>query len=246
MQFKDLFSQQATDYARFRPRYPTELFGWLAAVARARELAVDVGAGNGQAAIELAKHFASVIAVEPSAEQIANSAPTAGVSFVQGSASALGVAAASADLLVSAQAFHWFDREAFFAEVRRVMRPSGCLAVWCYGSAKITPAIDDVIYRLYDTPLGPYWDPALELVETGYRTVQFPFAELAAPSFEMRLDWTFDHVVGYLGTWSALKRYIEVHGTNPLDDMVPHLRAAWGSDGERPVTWPISLRAFRL
>ena len=51
--FKDLFSLQAADYARFRPVYPPELYAWLAAQAPARQLAVDVGTGNGQAAIAL-------------------------------------------------------------------------------------------------------------------------------------------------------------------------------------------------
>jgi SAM-dependent methyltransferase len=246
VQFKDLFSRHASDYARFRPRYPADLFAWLADVAPARELAVDVGAGNGQAASALARHFAHVVAVEPSAQQIASSAPAAGVSFVQGSASAFGVPAGAADLVVSAQAFHWFDQKAFFAEVRRVACPSGCLAVWCYGLTKIAPAIDRLVYQLYETRLGRYWDPERKLVETGYRDVEFPFAEIEAPAFEMRLDWTFEHLIGYLGTWSALKRHIEREGTNPLEEMLPRLQSAWATDGERPVTWPISLRAFRL
>jgi len=245
MQFKDLFSKHATDYARFRPRYPAALFVWLASLAPEHELAVDVGAGNGQAAGELAKHFRKVIAVEPSAQQVANATPATGVSFVQGSASALGMDAASTDLVVSAQAFHWFDRKAFFGEVSRVLRPSGCLAVWCYGLTKIAPAIDELVYELYEARLGRYWDPERKLVESGYRDVEFPFAEIEAPPFEMRLDWSFEHLIGYLGTWSALKRHIDVEGTNPLEEMLPRLQAAWAPDGERPVTWPISLRAFR-
>ena len=65
--FKDLFSRQSADYARFRPTYPPVLFAWLAAQAPARRLAVDVGTGNGQAAVALAAHFERVIGVEPSA-----------------------------------------------------------------------------------------------------------------------------------------------------------------------------------
>src|SRR4029077_15251769 len=67
--FKDLFSLQAADYARFRPIYPPELYSWLAANAPARRLAVDVGTGNGQAAGALATHFARAIGGETGARR---------------------------------------------------------------------------------------------------------------------------------------------------------------------------------
>ncbi|HEY8923736.1 MAG TPA: methyltransferase domain-containing protein, partial [Polyangia bacterium] len=69
---KDLFSTQSSDYARFRPTYPPALFEWLAGQAPARETAVDVGTGSGQAAVALAAHFGRVLALDPSAAQLAN------------------------------------------------------------------------------------------------------------------------------------------------------------------------------
>src|SRR5437762_742522 len=51
--FKDHFSRQAADYAKFRPRYPKELFRWLASVAPETKLAWDCATGNGQAAVAL-------------------------------------------------------------------------------------------------------------------------------------------------------------------------------------------------
>jgi SAM-dependent methyltransferase len=158
----------------------------------------------------------------------------------------LPVDSGAADLVVAAQAFHWFKREPFFAEVRRVLRPSGCLAAWCYGLASITPTLDALVYELYETRLGPSWEPERRLVEDGYASVTFPFAELAQPPFEMRLAWTFEHLMGYLGTWSALKRHIQSKGDNPLEDMCPRLEQAWGAAREREVVWPIHLRAFRV
>lgn len=247
MQFKDLFSGHATDYARFRPHYPAALFDWLAAIGDTRDLAVDVGAGNGQAAGELAGRFARVLAIEPSAEQIASAPATPGVRFRQGSAEALGLddVAGTVDLVVVAQAFHWFEHDAFFAEVRRVLRPSGCLAVWCYSLASITPAVDELVYQLYEARVGRYWEPERRFVERGYRDIAVPFAELEAPTFDMRMTWSFEHLVGYLNTWSALKKHIQVEGTNPLDEMLPRLHQAWGETGEREVVWPLAVRAFR-
>jgi len=71
MTFKDLFSTQSADYARYRPSYPPALFSWLASVAPARGLAVDVATGNGQAALALADHFDQVVGVDASAAKLA-------------------------------------------------------------------------------------------------------------------------------------------------------------------------------
>lgn len=245
--FKDLFSAKAGEYARFRPRYPADLYAWVAAQPRERRLAVDVGTGNGQAAVELARHFERVVGVDPSAEQLANATPAANVTYRVGGAEATGVEpGSSADLLTAAQAFHWFKQEAFFAEVRRVVRPGGCLAVWCYGLTAISREVDAAVHELYEDRLGPYWEPERRLVEQGYRLERFPFEEIAAPSFEMRLDWTIEQLIGYLGTWSPLKRYREARGADALAESLPRLRAAWGEAETRAVTWPISVRAFRI
>jgi SAM-dependent methyltransferase len=244
--FKDLFSLQAADYARFRPVYPPELYAWLAAEAPARRLAVDVGTGNGQAAVALAAHFERVIGVEPSDGQRAAATAAARVEYRRGAAEATGVDPASADLLTAAQAFHWFRQDAFFAEVRRVVRPGGRLAFWCYGLTTITPEIDAAVLHYYEDLLGPFWEPERKLVERGYRGVAVPFDEIPAPSFVMTLAWSLDRLLGYLGTWSPRKPYLARHGQDPLELALPRLRAAWGDAGERPVSWPLSVRAFRL
>src|SRR5258708_24242844 len=72
MIFKDHFSRQAADYAKFRPGYPQELFTYLGSIAPSRQLAWDCGTGNGQAAVGLASVFDRVIATDASEKQIAN------------------------------------------------------------------------------------------------------------------------------------------------------------------------------
>ena len=248
MTFKDLFSLQASDYARFRPTYPPELFTWLAAQAPARRLAVDVGAGNGQAAVAIAAHFERVIAVEPSDAQRAAATPADNVEYRRASAEATGVDAASADLVISAQAFHWFKHDAFFAEVGRVVRPGGCLAVWSYGLPHITPEVDAAVLYYYRDLLGPYWEIERRLVEEGYASISFPFDEIPVPAFAMRLTWTLPQLGGFLGTWSPRKRYRDVHGHDALELALPRLERAWGGAdaGARPVVWPLAMRAFRV
>jgi SAM-dependent methyltransferase len=245
--FKDLFSKQSADYARFRPTYPAALFDFLAEAAPARGLALDCGTGSGQAALELATRFARVIATDPSEKQLASAAPHRRIEYRRAPAEDSGAPAASVDLLTAAQAFHWFKVDAFFAEARRILKPGGVLAFWSYALARISPAVDAVVMRLYRDVLGPYWEPERRLVESGYRETSLPFPELAAPPFEMTAEWSLERLAGYLGTWSALQAYRRARAgeTDPLAALEPELRRAWGAPAARTARWEISLRACR-
>jgi SAM-dependent methyltransferase len=243
--FKDLFSSHAADYARYRPTYPAELFAWLAKATPGVGLAVDVGTGSGQAAAGLAVHFDRVIALDASPEQIEHAQPHPRVEYRVAPAEQTGLADRSVDLVLAAQAFHWFGAEPFFAEVRRVLRPAGVLALVSYAFSRITPEVDALVDDLYHA-LDPYWEPERRLVEDGYAAVAVPFPEIDAPDFAMRRRWGLNELVGYLGTWSALRRSLEATGVNPLEDMSPDLAIAWGAASTRDVTWPLAVRAFRL
>jgi SAM-dependent methyltransferase len=245
---KDLFSTQSAGYAKFRPVFPAALYDWVAAQAPARGLAVDVGTGNGQAALALAERFERVVGVEPSEAQLANATSHARVTYRRAPAEATGVDAASADLVTASQAFHWFDPPRFYEEVRRIARPGAVLAVWCYARTEVTPEVDAVVEELYEGFLGPFWEPERRLVEKMYRDVVFPFPELAAPRFELRVTWRLDQLVGYLGTWSALASYRRARPDDPMAVIVPKLERAWGEGGARAreVGWPVGMRALRV
>ena len=75
MTFKDHFSKQAADYAKFRPSYPQELFNCLGNIAPSRRVAWDCGTGSGQAAVGLASVFPRVTATDANEKQIANAEP---------------------------------------------------------------------------------------------------------------------------------------------------------------------------
>lgn len=244
-QFKDLFSGHAADYARFRPTYPPELFAWLAEASPGRDLAVDVGTGNGQAAVGLAAHFDHVIGLDPSAEQLAEAPTHPKVEFRVAPAEVTGLAGASADLLLAAQAFHWFDRDAFFSEAARILRPDGVLALVAYALSRITPAVDAVVEGLYRS-LDPYWEPERRMIEDGYASVTVPFGEIPVPAFAMHSSWMADDLLGFLGTWSAVRKAITATGKNPLDEVEPRLIDAWGEPGPRDAVWPLAVRAFRV
>lgn len=243
----DHFSRQAAEYAQYRPGYPKELFSYLSSLARGHQLAIDCATGNGQAAIGLAGHFAHVVAFDSSADQIARAFAHPRVEYRVGAAEQLQAEPQSADLIAVAQALHWFNIARFYAEVRRVAKPGGILAVWTYNICRITPQVDAVVRNLHDTTLGPYWPAERRLVIDEYRGLPFPFEEITGPAFELTTHWTLAHLMGYLRSWSATQRYLEATGKIPFDLMGEELAAAWErADEARQVTWPLTLRVGRV
>jgi SAM-dependent methyltransferase len=246
MGFKDHFSAHAADYARYRPGYPPALFAWLADQAPARALALDCGTGNGQAALALAEHFARVTATDPSAEQIAAAIPHPRVGYRVAAAESPVCEPASVDLVTVAQALHWFDLERFYAECRRALKPGGVLAAWTYGLTRIAAPIDAAVERFYRDTVGPYWPPERRHIESGYATLPFPFEPLRAPDFAMRADWSLDEFVGYLATWSAVRRYRRERGEDPTVALRAELSEHWAPAGaRREIVWPLALRVGR-
>jgi ubiquinone/menaquinone biosynthesis C-methylase UbiE len=240
--FKDHFSRQAADYAKFRPRYPSELFEYLGTVAQSRTLAWDCATGNGQAAVELAEVFDRVIATDASEKQIANAQPHARVEYRVAPAENSGLQSETVDLIMVAQALHWFDLHLFYAEARRVLKPDGVLAASAYNLLKSEPAIEEVVNRYYYQVVGPFWPPERELVEK-FEKLPFPFPEIKTPSFEMVAQWNLEHLVGFLRSWSATQRFIAAIGRNPLEEIADELRDAWGDARQtRRVIWPVTLR----
>lgn len=247
MSFKDHFSAQAGDYARYRPRYPEALFEFLATLAPARDMAWDCGTGSGQAALGLAAHFRRVIATDPSASQIAQAPRHPKVEYRVATAEASGIEAGTIDLITVAQAIHWFDLERFYGEARRVLRPSGIVAVWTYTLLDIAPQIDAVVRDFHHHVVGPYWPPERRMVDDGYRSLPFPFAAVEAPSFAMRTDWSLAELLGYLGTWSATRQYMKATGRDPCVALAAQLAPFWLDARERkPVRWPLHLRVGRV
>src|SRR5215471_972261 len=242
MTFKDHFSKQAADYAIFRPGYPRSLFDYLGSIAPSRQLAWDCGTGNGQAAVGLASLFDCVIATDASNKQISNAQSSERIQYRVAPAENSGIDSETIDLIMVAQALHWFDSDCFYAEARRVLKREGVLAASAYNLLHIEKAIDQVVNRYYHEVVGPFWPPERELVEQ-FSNLSFPFHELDAPKFEMTGSWDFDHLVGYLRTWSSTQRFIAARGTDPLEQIMEELRDAWGEPRQmRSITWPLTMR----
>jgi SAM-dependent methyltransferase len=245
--YADHFSRLAPAYASCRPAYPDGLFDYLAGLVNRHDLAWDCAAGSGQATIPLARRFNRVIATDISPAMLGQAPRHPGVEYRVAPEGASGLGDATADLVSVAQALHWLDIESFYAEVDRVLVPGGVLAVWTYGAQHLDePALESVLRHFYAEVVGPHWPPGRRHVESGYRTLPFPFPELEPPALAMQELWTLPHLLGYVGTWSATQRFRDVVGHDPLDQLAKDLAQHWGDPATtRLIRWPLALRVGR-
>jgi len=244
--FKDLFSERAAQYTRFRPDYPAELIEFVASLAARRELAWDCGTGNGQAAYALGAHFDKVIATDASAQQIAHARQHPHVEYRVARAEDSGLPDGCADLVTVAQALHWFDANAFHAEAKRVLKPNGAIAIWSYGDPSLDdPAADAILQRFNFETMEKYWPVERAGVRDAYHSKPLPFEETPAPSFVLERSWTRAELVGYIGSWSAVARYRSLNGDDPIPIIDAELARVWNDATAHVVRWPITLRAGR-
>lgn len=241
---KNWFERHGEAYARFRPDYPGSLAALLADRAPSRCCAVDVGCGSGQLTALLATVFDRVIGVDPSPDQIGNAVPRPGVRYVCASAEALPLPDRCASLITAAQAAHWFPLPAFYAEVRRIAIDGAFLALVSYGPPRLAVGpLQDRFQSFYDHEIGPWWPPERRHVDSGYRDLPFPFREQDVPELDIRRMWSRDEFVGYLSTWSAVRRARSAGHERILADFSADLSALWGDpDTRRPVSWPLTVR----
>ena len=243
--FKDHFSAVAADYASARPDYPAALFDWIAQAAPSTGQAWEAGCGSGQATRDLARHFARVFATDPSAAQVAQARGPANVRFAVEPGERCSLPDASVDVVCVAQALHWFERDAFFAECVRVLRPGGVLVAWGYQDL-IVPADLHAANEAFQAAIHGYWPPERVLIDEAYAGFDWPFPAVEAPPFQLVAQWTLPRMLGYFSSYSASKRCREATGQDPVSAHAPAFAAAWGDpDAARTMRWPMFVHARR-
>jgi len=186
--------------------------------------------------------FDHVIATDASEKQITNAQPHGRVDYRVAPAENSGIDSEAVDLIVIAQALHWFDLDRFYTEARRVLKPNGIFAASAYNLLTIEPAIDEIVNQYYYEVVGPFWPPERKLVEQ-FADLPFPFHEIDPPKFKMTQQWNLDHLFGYLRTWSSTQRFIAAKDSDPLEEITDELRNAWGDPQQiRDVAWPLAVR----
>jgi ubiquinone/menaquinone biosynthesis C-methylase UbiE len=158
------FGPVAEAYDRARPSYPDQAVGWMTGSGRSTVL--ELGAGTGKLTEVLHRAGHDVLATDPLEQMLGRLARRVPVGHVVATAEHIPVRSRSVDLVVSAQAFHWFEHELALAEIARVLRPGGVVALawndydesipWVRRlKALISPrdeTIDELVMPLMETP----------------------------------------------------------------------------------------------
>ncbi|WP_338871876.1 class I SAM-dependent methyltransferase [Spirosoma sp. SC4-14] len=240
----DRFSGHANLYAQYRIDYPNDLYDYVLSFVNSRQAAWDCATGNGQVASVLANWFERVDATDISEKQLLLAPKKPNIVYQPGPAEQTPFANQSFDLITVAQALHWFDVDAFHAEVRRVAKPGAIIAEWGYGLVQIGADLDPVLIDFYRNWIGPYWDPQRAHIDNAYASLPFPFSNAAYKMFSIYRRWSLDRFLNYLRTWSAVRQYIHENEEDPVADLEPRLRQTWPD--ERDIQFPVFLRIGRV
>ncbi len=243
----DHFSSVSASYAQHRPTYPPEVAKSLAELVPARHLTLDAGCGTGQFSVLLAEHFDRVLATDASAEQLARAPQHARIHYVCETAEKMSARDGSVNLIVAAQAAHWFALPAFYAEARRIAAAGAVIALITYSVLAIDDDINERFQRFYWHEVGLYWPPERRHVEAGYADMEFPFEELKAPEATIERLWSLDAFLGYVRTWTATQQAERRGAGHLIVAFERDMATLWGNpDQKRRITWPIAMRIGRV
>lgn len=228
-------------YAEHRPQYPGELFRELAQSCQGTDLAWEAGCGTGQATKYLSSHFSRIVATDASSDQISKATSLKQVSYLTSSASVSPLANDSADLVFTAQAIHWFDRQAFVNEAIRVLRPQGTFAYLYYSTMQedsaITATTNRELSNIFNNHGPAEWRNAYETPD-----FSLPFQAFEFRQYLMEANWNFIQLSNYLHTRIDIKACEEATGSDPVVPLMQKLAEHW-PDPEVTVTfrWPVTL-----
>lgn len=220
-----IFSEVSSDYAKYRADYaPSAIDKILEGFDRLSQIvAVDVGAGTGIGSRQLAERGVTVIAVESDRAMLDAAIPHPRVEFRETVAEATNLPDNVADIITCFTAFHWFDFERSLQEFRRILKPSGRLAlVWnpWDASAPFTRRYSKLVYRAskqYRTKITPYH--------------HFPagYVKLIRMSLLWHLGWIpyFHHVDRYQFSHQQTADLAALVGCARSQSFVPPEGAAW-------------------
>lgn len=253
-------ASQAQHYAAARPTYPSALYDLILSKCKStRGLCIDLGCGTGQATFALAKHFDSVVGIDPSPQQLEQAIPQGNITYKLGimEEQLSNYSDGSVSCITSAQAVHWMDIPTLYTEVNRILAPGGVLALWTYGNVQFpsNPSLEAKVVHLYEDVLGDkYWDPRRRLVERLYRDIpliesQYPDVFVSErvqnrPELDIRLDINKSQLMGYLRSWSGYTNYCRDSNIEMGSDEDP-VQTIIGKDVDDKMTaqslWPVAL-----
>jgi len=224
------FSRSADAYDRARPDYPPAAVAWLAERLGLRpgRTVVDLAAGTGKLTRPLAATGAEVVAIEPVAEMRARIGDAA-ARALDGTAEAIPLRDASADAVTVAQAFHWFDGPAALAEIHRVLRPGGALAlVWN------RRPLEDPVHAAIERIIAPHRGDAPAHRSGAWRAA-FDATTLFGPLEERTFTHSRPHDADALADRVGSTSFVAALDDGPQADVIAAVRAL---AAEGPVELP--------
>jgi ubiquinone/menaquinone biosynthesis C-methylase UbiE len=240
---QDHFSKVSKEYKDGRITYPKELYSYLIGLCDERDCSWDCATGSGQAANDLSEHFSRVIATDISDALLSKAKERENIEFRNATAEESGVPSGSVDLVTIAQAIHWFDQEAFWGEVKRVLKPNGILAYWGYVWPEVNDEIDSLLAKFKDY-IASYWPERSSYLHKEYSEIIAPLKRINNPDFRITEFWSASQYLMHLSSWSGTRYHREASSSNPVSEIKNELNALWG-DELRKVEWPLILQVYQ-
>ncbi|NVK74784.1 class I SAM-dependent methyltransferase [Marinomonas sp. CT5] len=239
--------QSSTSYSQTRPMYPAELYYWLSQQVAEPGVVWDCACGTGQASVDLAAYFDRVEASDISESQVTAATPHRKVNYQVFPAEKTTYPDHYFDAVCVAHALHWFDLEAFWLELKRVLKPGGIFVCWGYNWLKIGEAEDRAIADAILPHLEDYWPTQSRLLWNQYRDIEFPFDLMSVPDFELRCHWSVTQTLDFIRTLSASQLRIQEQGDDFLLSAVPIMRSVWSDPTKKQeVCLPFFVKAGRV
>jgi ubiquinone/menaquinone biosynthesis C-methylase UbiE len=244
---KDLFSNQASLYAKYRPTYTAALIDYMLSFVEQKKMAWDCATGNGQAASLYADYFEKVFATDISAKQIAQATSHPNIIYSIGEAEKTSFDDNTFDLITVSQAYHWFQFDAFFKEAKRVGKNGCVIAVWGYQLAVAADEkINELVKYFYVDIVGKYWDAERKYVDEQYKTIPFDFKRLLSKEFNVDVEWNVEELLGYFSTWSSVQHFIKAKGYDPVKQIAATIKTVWDDEKKKSFSFPIFLLLGRI
>lgn len=234
-------------YAKYRPSYSNEIFSLTYKFHDEHngeyELAVDVGTGTGQVAVELSNKFKQVYGIDYLAAQIESAIPKDNIVYKVGPGEDLSFFKDhSVDLITVGTAFHWFDHAKFFEEAKRVLKPkTGTLSIfgYFYPLLQNQPEVNEAVKDVWSNTFGKYTNDNVRFISNMYRDIKFPFTEqqwyitpksqdtthISRPTQGplMALTMPVQNYLDFFRTASAYQNYLHDKETQDKQDPVDYL-----------------------
>lgn len=242
-------------YHKFRPTYSQEIYSLIyqfhSQTGGEYKQAIDAGCGTGQSTAVLANHFIKVCGIDTLKDQVDSAIRKDNITYQVGPAEDLSnFKDRSIDMVSVATAFHWFNKDIFFDQVKRVLKPNGTLAIFAYYYPVITEnsEANKVLQDLTEGQFKNYANSNIHYIKNMYRDIQFPFntqkwyispktadtTHISDPlnTSLMEASMTIDRFSDYMKTCSAYYNWLDdpknAGKEDPVDKMISNLKKVLG------------------